>query len=74
MTNPAEKIIQKYTFRNYYKYCFSVIGEDGKIYYLSPDNCNTSDIYRFSIDAEGYMEMIDEVWHVDGLPFTAHSL
>jgi len=60
---------QRYTFASYYKYYFIVVGEDGVTYYLDDDYCNSDDIYRFDIRANGEMEFVDGIWTIDGLPF-----
>ena len=69
----AEKITQKYKFESYYKYCFTVVAEDGKTYSLPSEECGSGEIYRFGMDAEGDMELVDGVWYIDGLPFIAHT-
>lgn len=59
----------KYKFSSYYKYCFAVTGEDGNVYYLDPELCNSDDIYRLEISSEGEMEEKEGQFFIDGAEF-----
>lgn len=63
----------KYKFRSYYKFHFTVIGEDGNIYSMDPELANPGDIYRFYIENEGEMTEEDEKFYIDGMTFTKVS-
>lgn len=63
-----KKETQKCTFVSYYKYQFTVKGEDGIEYEL--DNCDRDDIYRFAIyNNDEMFKDEDGQWCIDGLPF-----
>lgn len=60
---------QKYEFVGYYKYQFTVKGEDGKFYEQEDESCNADDIYRFDISSNGEMTKEDGDWYIDGIKF-----
>lgn len=76
MTDTQSETVEKmkYKFSSYYKYQFCVVGEDGKLYFLDSELCNSGDIYRFEIEGEGYMEKDnDGDWTIDSAKFFTNS-
>jgi hypothetical protein len=59
----------KYFFNDYYKYSFTVKDEQGDIYRMDSEYCNSGDIYRFDISGEGEFVEKNGKLFIDGIEF-----
>lgn len=65
---------QKYKYISYFKYVFTVEGEDGEMYKIDDDFANSGDIYRLYVEKDGDMTKKGDTWYIDGIPFKPVSM